>query len=222
MGKTDPITSFSEKVLFPSTKKALDYLSHQDWISNWYLAGGTALALQFGYRQSVDLDFFTSRKDFDIQVLIDTFQNTDWTTTSRENITVYGELFGAQISFIGYPQFMPQHPFHPYGIVQILDAYDIAVMKIMAVSQRGAKRDFYDLYWYSMNKEPLPEVLKRIPIQYPNRNHNFHHLLKSLTYFDDAEQDPDPVIFFDTTWQKVKEFFLMEVPKISREILELE
>lgn len=222
MGKTDPITSFHKKVLFPTTKKALDYLSAQEWIGRWYLVGGTALTLQFGYRQSVDLDFFTSRKDFDTQVLIDTFQNTDWTTTSRENITVYGELFGAQISFIGYPQFVPQKPFHPYGKIQILDAHDIAVMKIMAISQRGAKRDFYDMYWYSMNKEPLPEVLKRIPIQYPNRNHNFHHLLKSLTYFDDAEQDPDPIIFFDTTWQKVKEFFLREVPKISREILELE
>ena len=127
MAKTNPITSFNGKVLLPSTKKALDYLSHQKWVGNWYLAGGTALALQFGYRQSVDLDFFTPEKDFDTQVLIDQFQNTDWTTTSREKITVYGELFGAQISFIGYPQFVPQKPFHPYGTVQILDAYDFAV-----------------------------------------------------------------------------------------------
>jgi len=49
-----------------ATQKALAYMSAQRWLkrSAWYLAGGTALALQTGHRQSVDLDFFTPRKDF--------------------------------------------------------------------------------------------------------------------------------------------------------------
>ena len=43
------------------TKKALDFLSGEKWMkkSKWYLAGGTALALQVGHRKSFDLDFFT-------------------------------------------------------------------------------------------------------------------------------------------------------------------
>mgnify|MGYP001618787214 CR=1 FL=1 len=49
-----------------ATKKALDFLASQKWLkeSSWYLAGGTALALQAGQRRSVDLDFFfTTKKD---------------------------------------------------------------------------------------------------------------------------------------------------------------
>lgn len=49
------------------TKRALDFLSGEKWLkeSRWYLAGGTALALQAGHRKSFDLDFFTEEKNFD-------------------------------------------------------------------------------------------------------------------------------------------------------------
>lgn len=224
MGKTDTgIMSFRDKVLFPPTKKALDYLSKQSWIGNgWYLAGGTSLTLQWGHRQSVDLDFFTPEKDFETDQLIGKFQPANWKTTKIEKGTVYGELFGVKISFIAYPWFIPQQRLHQYGTVRILDDEDIVVMKILAISQRGAKRDFYDLYWYSTQKNSLVTAIESISSQYPNHDHNFHHILKSLTYFDDAEDDPDPVIFFEASWQKIKEYFLTEVPKISKEILDLE
>lgn len=64
---------------------------------------------------------------------------------NRKN-TVYGELFSAKISFIAYPFFVPKQKVAEYGSVRILSPLDISVMKIVAISQRGRKRDFFDLY----------------------------------------------------------------------------
>ncbi len=156
------------------THKALDYLSTKSWLKNssWYLAGGTALALQYGHRKSFDLDFFSPENDFDLEMLIRNFADTDWKTTLREKGTVYGELMGAKISFIAYPFFGPKQPFIMHGNVRILDERDIAVMKVIAVSQRSRKRDFFDFYWYIKNREPLVTVMKMVNDQYPNLYHN--------------------------------------------------
>ena len=94
-----------------ATKKALDFLSTQDWLKNskWYLAGGTALALQAGNRLSVDLDFFTTQKDFDNGELLKKFiSGKNWQTTINKKNTIYGKLLKAKVSFIAYPFFIPK------------------------------------------------------------------------------------------------------------------
>lgn len=94
-------------------------------------------------------------------------------------------------------------------------------MKAIAISQRGRKRDFIDMYWYIKNQEPLGDVLRRLPDQYPSIVHNYHHILKSFMFFEDADQDPMPKIFFKTTWPEVKKYFRREVPRIAKELLGL-
>ncbi len=203
-----------------ATKETLDLLAEQNFLNkDWYLAGGTALTLQFDHRISVDLDFFTPNTEFDPEFIITSLTPLGWITTLREKGTLYGELKGAKISFIAYPYFTPKKPFIPYKNIQVLDVSDIAVMKIIAISQRGKKRDFFDLYWYVENKEPLLEVLKRVNSQFPNMAHNYHHIFKSLTYFDEAEEDPEPQVFFDADWEKIKEYFLKIVPEIANKLL---
>lgn len=203
------------------TQKALDILSKQDWIrkNNWYLAGGTALTLQFDHRTSVDLDFFTAHKDFDGGLISTMLLAYKWIITRTDKGTLYGELAGAKISFIAYPYFVPKQPFITYQGLDILDAKDIAVMKIIAISQRGRKRDFFDLYWYVTQQEPLLKIIKRVAIQYPNLEHNYHHIIKSLIFFEEAEEDPNPQIFFDANWEKVKKYFLAIVPKLADQFL---
>lgn len=210
-------------VLPKETKIALDFFSKQDWLanSNWYLAGGTALALQTGNRKSLDLDFFTTDKDFDVDKLLSNFDNNpEWEITTQEKNTVYGALFGAKISFIAYPFFIPEDAYLNYGSVRILEKSNIAIMKIIAVSQRGKKRDFFDLYWCAKNIMPLWDMIGRLKKQYPNTAHDYHHILKSLVYFNDAEEDIDPKVYFDASWKEVKKFFETEVPKIMQNILE--
>lgn len=204
------------------TKKALDFLSEENWLKDdgWYLAGGTALALQTGNRKSVDLDFFTEKKDFDEKKIIAKFlENKDWITEVEEKNTIYGQLLGAKVSFIAYPFFVPKQNPLWHGKVRVIDKTDISVMKITAISQRGKKRDFFDLYWCAENIEPLESIIKRLKTQYPSVAHNYHHILKSLVYFEDAESDPDPEIYFDADWGKVKKFFIKEIPGIAERLI---
>ncbi|MCX6800157.1 MAG: nucleotidyl transferase AbiEii/AbiGii toxin family protein [Candidatus Falkowbacteria bacterium] len=207
-----------------STKKALDFLSKEKWLkeSDWYLAGGTALALLTGNRKSVDLDFFSTVKDFDEKKILSRFvNNQNWRVTTEEKNTIYGELLKAKISFIAYPFFIPDQKPIQHGAIRVLQPIDIAVMKITAISQRGRKRDFFDLYWCAHNLDSLLNIVKRIKKQYPFVAHDYHHILKSLVYFEDAENDPEPIIFFDANWRKVKKFFTEEMPQISQELMKL-
>ncbi|HEY4520685.1 MAG TPA: nucleotidyl transferase AbiEii/AbiGii toxin family protein [Candidatus Paceibacterota bacterium] len=204
-----------------SARKALERLSGFDWLekSDWYLAGGTALALQVGHRSSVDLDFFLPHKAFDLGSVLDNFASPDWETNiSREN-TIYGSFMGTKVSFIAYPYFKPALPFNLYQKIKILKPEDIGVMKIVAISQRGRKRDFIDLYWLCQNVKPLFEFVKCLPAQYPSVAHDYHHITKSLTYFEDADKDPMPKLNFKTDWRSVKNFFNSEVRKIAAELM---
>ncbi len=204
-----------------ATRKAFEILSQQSWLkeNGWYLAGGTALTLQVSHRVSVDLDFFIPQQEINTEFIIASLSQYPWEVTLREKGTLYGILEGAKVSFIAYPQFIPKHAFISNNSINVLDARDIAVMKIIAISQRGTKRDFFDLYWYTKNREPLLEILKRVDSQYPKFAHNYHHFIKSLTYFEDAEGEPEPRIAFDATWEQVKGYFLRVVPDVANEIL---
>ncbi len=201
----------------------MELLSQQTWLkkSNWYLAGGTALTLQAGHRTSVDLDFFNLQGKFSNSVLLSHLNNKDWKTTTNEEGTIFGELLGAKVSFIAYSFFKPALPFLYFNNVKILQVPDIAAMKIVAISQRGKKRDFFDLYWCCKNIQPLEKTILNLKTQYPILAHDFHHILTSLTYFVDAEKDPAPKILFKASWSDVKKFFQKEVAFAAKRIIKL-
>ena len=206
------------EVLPPNTKKALDFLSTQEWLndSGWYLAGGTALALLTGHRTSVDLDFFTTQSSFEPAEVVGHFtENKNWQAKLVKKSTIYGKLLKAKVSFIAYPFLVPKQTFLNYGSIKILQPIDIAVMKIIAISPRGRKRDFFDLYWCAHHLEPLEKTLARLREQYPSVAHDYHHLIKSLVYFADAENDPPLVLHFEANWKQVKEFFTAEIKRLA-------
>lgn len=206
------------------TKKALDVFSAEPWLGKgrWYLAGGTALALSAGHRVSVDLDFFTRDRDIDTTELINSVSRAgEWKTTMERKNTLYGELHGAKVSFISYPFFIPKQKFIHYGTIGVLQPKDIGVMKIVAISQRGRKRDFFDLYWCANHVEPLETIIRRLKTQYPSVAHDYHHILKALVYFEDAESDPSPEITFKASWSDIKKFFWKEIPRITADLIGL-
>lgn len=217
--------NFHFDILTKGTQKAFNWLSQQEWLAelDWYLAGGTALALKAGHRQSVDLDFFTRNARFDNIDLLDRLSlSGDLKINVNKDNTVYAELFKAKVSFISYHFFIPKQDFFQYGVLKILQPLDVAVMKVISISQRGKKRDFFDLYWCVKNIESLDEIIKRLPTQYPSVAHNYHHILKSLMYFEDAESDPDPIIFFNASWKEIKIFFSKEIPDITKNLIKLQ
>ena len=205
------------------TFRAFEYLSKQVWLKDaaWYLAGGTALALHVGYRRSVDLDFFTESEKVDNQKLLKNLEGKNWETKSSTEGTIYGNLFDASVSFISYPFFIPKLPMLKYGSIKILSDEDIAVMKTVAISQRGTKRDFFDLYFCANNILPLEEIIRRLKKQYPKVAHNYQHIMKSLVYFTDAEDDPQPDLLIDLDWKKVKAYFEKEIPELTKKLLNL-
>lgn len=217
----DGLNDWHLETLPEETRRALLALSKESWLkdSPWYLAGGTALALAVGHRASVDLDFFTPEKSFSLAAMTGHLSMPTWTSDILQDDTIYGRLHEAQVSFIAYPFFSPRAAKRLYGTIAVLAPEDIAVMKIVAVSQRGRKRDFADLFWYCTNREPLEAVLRRLPDQYSSVAHDYHHILKSLVYFADAEEDPMPDVRFDADWGAIKRYFTTEVPQAMKAIV---
>jgi len=96
------------------------------------------------------------------------------------------------------------YPTHPYNAVVLADEHDIAAMKLSAIAGRGAKKDFIDLH-VLLKQYSLEELLECAGRKFARRNYNRLHLIKSLTYFDDAEEEPMPVMLQSITWDAVKD-----------------
>lgn len=198
------------EALSGNTENILALLGESLLIKDFYLAGGTAAALQLGHRISYDLDFY-SPKNFDSAVLA---KNID--TIGQFNVsqvgegTVLGNLNSVNISlfYYPYPLLFPVKKFHQ---VSIADIKDIAAMKIGALSGRGRKRDFIDLYFICRKVTNLEEVLRLYDRKYKNLASISFHIRKSLTYFADAEDDSMPDVLKEVTWKEVKKFFWKEV-----------
>jgi hypothetical protein len=188
-------------------------------ISSFYLAGGTGLALFLGHRISHDFDFFTS-EFFNEETLIQKFKGLEeLTIISKEQQTVHINFKKTKISFLGYgyPLLFPLQKFDngdlPGVKLEVADIRDIAAMKFSAVASRGTKRDFIDLYAVAQqyNLSQLFEIFKQ---KYAQTPYNKVHILKSLTYFDDADSEPMPDMLITISWETVKKFFTSEVPKL--------
>ena len=176
------------EVLKPQTKKVLEIISRQKFIADFYLAGGTALALQYGHRISVDLEFFC-QKNINPDTLINKISKLGkFELLNREENTVEGILDGVKISFMSYPYSLIGAKTAVRGYVFVADASDIAVMKIMAVSGRNTKKDFIDLYCYlRQTSSNLSAVLNLVDKKFSGVKYDRYHIFRALTYFTDAD-----------------------------------
>lgn len=192
-----------KQVINAKTKRFLESLGKIEIIKKFYLAGGTALALQIGHRKSIDLDLF-SEKDFSTKELKTVLsQMGKLKIYSEEERTLNASMNGVKISFLGY-KYKMLFPLVEYGKnLKLASIQDIACMKIDAISSRGSKKDFIDLY-FLLKKYSLKEVLIFFDKKYKNIEYSHLHILKSLIYFQDAEQDPLPMMLEKVNWNEVK------------------
>ncbi len=178
-----------------------------------YLAGGTGLALRLGHRRSIDLDFFI-RGTFDEDRLLQSIEQLpDFANVRRASQTLHLVVRGVKVSFLGhdYPLLFATDPFDG---VPVADPRDIACMKISAVSSRGTKRDFVDLY-AACKRFRLQDLLSLFAEKYARTKYDRLHILKSLVYFADAEKDPIPHMLVPFEWSDMKEFFQREVRQLQ-------
>ena len=122
-----------------------------------------------------------------------------------------------KLSFFKYPYPLLFKPL-PFKGVNIAHVFDIACMKIVAISERGTKRDFIDLY-FICKTNPLDEMFELFRKKYQLVKYNIIHILKSLVYFEDAENDPEPQMIEKVDWEEVKNFFEKEAVRLGKKYL---
>jgi hypothetical protein len=186
----------------PRTLELLEQLMSFPTLSQFYLVGGTALALQMGHRVSIDLDLFTP-EPFDKTALLDLLHThfDDVLLESEGTSMLITNIQQVKVDFVkmSYPILFPHLEI---AGIRMLDIRDIAPMKLKAIAQRGSKKDFYDIY-YLLDYLPLAEMLRLFSEKF--KQQEIFHVIKSLTYFEDAENYADPTLFDKTvTWGKVK------------------
>lgn len=210
-------TRWHDEVLPSGSTEILSELYNNISLSQFYLAGGTGLALLLGHRHSHDFDFFTSELFNEDALLQKTKVLKELSNVSKDEQTLHINLKGIKISFLGYtyPLIFPIKKYEPEsGIsVNIADERDIACMKISAISSRGTKRDFVDLYMAAKFFN-LSDLMKFFIKKFSLTPYNNIHILKSLTYFEDAEAEPMPDMLITLSWDDVKKFFISEVPSL--------
>lgn len=89
-------------------------------------------------------------------------------------------------------------------------------MKLDAIASRGTKRDFVDVYFVVRQGISLMSLLRAYQEKYAKLNMNLLHVKKSLVFFDDADQEPEPRMLRDISWGVVKTYFRDEVMRIQR------
>lgn len=200
------------ETLAPETHSVLEKISKQSFIQDFYLVGGTALALHFGHRESIDLDFF-SASDFSLEKLKKELSVIgQYSLTNEEDGTLDGMLDDVKLTFIRY-EYPMLFPLINWDGVKLADERDIACMKIDAISSRGSKKDFIDLY-FLLEKYSLSELFSFFEKKYSHIKYNKSHLLKSLVYFEDAEEDVSPKMLKDVSWDTVKSKIREETRKL--------
>ncbi|KKT74574.1 MAG: hypothetical protein UW69_C0031G0002 [Microgenomates group bacterium GW2011_GWA2_44_7] len=143
--------------LSQSAAKALEILKQFSWLNNFYLAGGSALAIQLAHRLSFDLDFFTD-KPFDQNKIDDDLRNIPSYKLDRfAQDTLLGLLEKTKISFFKVPYPLISRPLS-FRSIRLAAIPDIAAMKLDAIGSRGTKRDFVDLYFIA-KEIPLDKCL---------------------------------------------------------------
>ena len=188
------------RTIEPGTLGLLKDLMAMPLLDQFYLVGGTALALQMGHRLSIDLDLFTTEpfvKSDLLDLLNAKFRVILESEGTNMLITNINEV---KVDFVkmGYPLLFL--PFIEEDI-RMLDIRDIAPMKLKAIVQRGSKKDFFDVY-FLLSRLSLGEILGLFSEKF--KQQEMFHVVKSLTYFEDADHLADTVVFEkNVTWPKV-------------------
>jgi hypothetical protein len=204
-----------EKVLPRGSREVLAKLESIDRpeLRGWTLAGGTGLALQMGHRVSEDFDFFRT-DPFDGIRLYEALQLAgNIETLQEEDRTLTVIVAETKVSFFSVPDpFL--FPGQPYVVFQLADIRDIALMKLAAISGRGSRKDFIDLYTILRGGLSLEQCFRWLPEKYGEGRVNTYHVLKSLSYFEDAEREPMPRMLEPFNWAECKSFFMREAHAI--------
>lgn len=198
-------------ILTQQQQKVLELLAPMVREQQFYLAGGTALALMMEHRRSIDFDFFIEHS-FDPSTILNRLPYAEIRLQTHGTLTV--ALESIQTSFFEYPYPLLE-PVNAAGMVPMAQIADIAAMKVSAIAGRGSRKDFIDLYCITQRAYSLQQCLVFFSEKFKTIKVDIYHLMRSLTYFDDAEKEIMPEMLIDCRWETIKKFFISEVTKLQ-------
>lgn len=164
------------------------------------LAGGTSLALQYGHRKSIDLDLFG---EFTMDtIMLSSHLGSIGEVKILQNLQHIKSYLinGIKVDIVNYP-YPWIGPLLSIDQIRLASDRDIGAMKLAAITGRGAKKDFFDLY-FLLKRFTLRELLSFYNQKYMDGS--AFMVIKSLVYFEDAEADVDPVQLIPASWSDVK------------------
>ena len=193
------------ETIHPTTLELLKKLTAQEELRDMRLVGGTSLALQYGHRQSVDLDFFGKPQLSQDEIVEMTMRLGEVKVLNRTKSILQVILNGVKVDVVDYSCYeWIDEPVTEEGLV-LASPKDIAALKINAIEGRGTKKDFVDIYELLKHYD-LSDLLGFYSEKYPN--YSIFRALLSLTYFEDAETQAMPVMFSSVTWDEIKKNIL--------------
>ena len=185
----------------PATLELLKRICSLSPFENFALGGGTNLALRLGHRISVDLDFFTDstyQNTIIFQAITKEFPAAE--LLFEQNQTMMFSIDTIKVDFILYP-FKWLHPFETINNARLIAVQDIIPMKLQALSNRFSKKDFWDIA-FLLNNFSLSEMLEIFKSKFPQIDPGY--IIHSLTNFEDAEREQNPVELILKTWEEIK------------------
>jgi hypothetical protein len=195
------------ETISPEMHQVMSRFSQSEVGSRFYLAGGTALALQLGHRKSFDLDFFSPTEDipFIRELLIAALKPFDPQLADA----AWGNLVflanGVRTGFYGYGYHMVSD-FVEAEATHLASIEDIGLMKLDALLGRASRKDFHDLYAICQ-RIPLRQLLDYAPQKYPHIRDFEAQVVRRLAYFEHAEQEEPLPLLQTVSWETVKQYF---------------
>ena len=169
-------------------------------LSEMRLVGGTSLALQIGHRKSIDIDLFGNLA-VDYAELVDELKSIGNVISLKTSKNIHSFIIDeVKVDIVNY-NYVWLSDKKVFEGIHLATVKDIAAMKLNAIIGRGSKKDFVDLF-YILKEFLLTELIEFYNLKYMDGSKFL--VIKSLSYFEDADNEEMPFMFQKITWEEVK------------------
>lgn len=205
----------SLQTVLPDTLELLKTLMQMPELERMRLVGGTSLALQYGHRRSVDLDFFGETTEDVDELAAALKEHVEQVVVGGHSKRIKSYLLnGVKVDIVNYGYAWIDDSVIEDGL-RLASPKDIAAMKVNAVIGRGTKKDFIDIY-YLLKQFSFSDLMRLYLQKYPDGSE--YRALLSMAYFGDADPQPMPFMFKHVEWETIKHHIRQEVESYNQSL----
>ena len=200
---------------------ALDHIGRLPQAKLLYLVGGSALTVHFRHRRSDDLAIFSVTPDLDLHAVRASLaiSVSSLVVRGESDVTLKVLADGALIDFVRYPYAPLEPPALGPGGVLLASVRDLGAMKLSAIATRGIRRDFWDAFVIAKSGHPLAQMAADFRLKFGKEASDLYHVVRALTFFDDAEADPIfPRGMNPLLWKEVRTYFERQAPRLLQQL----